>query len=291
MSHPSQRLYQGPKKEKEYRRKLRQEQEATSNVVHLNQTQSPKEQKQSETAYGLYAVVFVTAILALCFLSAEIAMGWNVATERATNDIELWIWRGLTILPSAATCLLPVVIYLSNSFILRLFYWFLFLPVSCLIVHTWLDTHLTDKAIAKSERETPETTDKIKEIKSLEMSLAQLTTAMEIECRDKPNKPGSGNGDECKRYRLERIPQTDKSLRQANAELKSIRVQIKTDGSNDPTNAAIAKVLNAIFSVMSIKLLMSMETVRDIMAFMLTLTIPCSGLMLKESIKCLYRRR
>ncbi len=118
-------------------------------------------------------------------------MGLGVAFDRATNSLDFWIWLAFAVVPSTITFIPPAIIYQARSWLLWLVYWILFFPLSCFVVHTWLDTHPTDKVASKSERETPEIADKLREIHSLETSLAQLNTAMEIECRDKPNRPGS----------------------------------------------------------------------------------------------------
>src|SRR6266849_1297826 len=155
------RMYQGPKEEKKNRLQQRQEQEQTTNVcqlpVHVSTSVSlPKEQEQSRASLiARYCVVFVVTLCALCLVVAEIAMGISLAYERANTNLELAIWLAFTIVPSLFTFLLPTIGKWSRSITTWTIYIMLFLPLSLLSVHIWLDNHLTDKVVATQERETP----------------------------------------------------------------------------------------------------------------------------------------
>jgi hypothetical protein len=296
------RMYPGPKEERENRKRERQDQKENTNVRQLpvpvsTSVSLPKEQqellaseKQSRASLiARYCVVFVVTLCALCLVIAEIAMGVSLAYERANTDLELAIWLAFTIVPSLFTFLLPTIGKWSRSIVTWTVYVLLFLPLSLLSVHIWLDNHLTDKVVAKQEREIPEIRDTRDKIDRLKTSLNGLQIAMSIECQDRPNRPGSGNGTKCQEYRYDKIPKAETDIQEAEKKLTLLRREVREDSNNDATNASIAKLLSLLLSFFS-TLQVGTDGVRSIVSLMLTITVPSSGLILMAAIKCLERR-
>ena len=254
--------YQGPKKERELRKQLRQQQQETNTIVSFPIPPN-QEQKHNWLESALHYLVVLTVVgISLGLSGLDMFMGYNVAYEQASKPTAQLILACFNVASAALTFLLP---HLARRVLWLV--WGIFFVYSLYNTYTWMQQNFSDVSIAKSERKTSD-----------EATLEDRYRAVKQQAYDEchTGKNGSQRGSECKTKETE--------AESLYSKLEAKGKERTSEETIDPRNAAMVKLLRFFGKEVSI------DAVKQAVSILVTFIPPCGGLVFKFAVRAIRRR-